>query len=725
MKLMICGFNDSENEILKDISQTLEVQLTLTDDYRDLLGIWSDFVAINTRDMSHEAIQSLQEAYNSNEDVDTKLFILDSWGEYNGSDSYQSMDMLVNQFHKHLLSNKKYRVQSNVLKKIMNKTHDYIVIDTEMTSIYADAELIKLDVLIPQVDEIRAGKSFYFKPEHYIRRSVQKLFAENMHHLLCQSSFRDQVVRVHQLLKEKVIVGYHIAMDVELLKKEFLRCGIIFEPEVIDISVVNKMIGIDEPESLFQLARRYRVDTMQHDIEIVHQVFGEQIGRLQWTESHGLGQDFFLTNTEHELSVFLEQDFGELFFIRVDDSIEYTELLLTMYCSDRSVRFLYYDIQEVDEELFSGRIRREETTDGKECYRALPQSYIQIGGDSFINTLICIDLQEKEISDAVAKAIHLSINPEMAYTKEDRPRCRMPSHYRCVIIYREYKQIRSLMEYAPMQLEERLLMDHRTFKNKAMDHAKTYYTKVFGDEYPSQRGYVLPSDQKELNILEPYRAIYSSSTYSEGIKYHQWFHNLLSSQAMCINFFLPLIIEKKMDLLLELFQINDHVDYGTIAFEKISVEETGRQKTNFDFYFETKGGRQFFFEVKYTEDGFATVPQDQNYSDKFNAVYKPLLDKNPAIEDQYKTKEYFLSHYQLMRNLVHMGDNKYIVFLYPKGNDIVRNQVEEAALSVVKNHWSHHIIPMVMEDSLDELCKLDSGKVRDYYINEFGKKYRC
>ena len=48
--------------------------------------------------------------------------------------------------------------------------------------------------------------------------------------------------------------------------------------------------------------------------------------------------------------------------------------------------------------------------------------------------------------------------------------------------------------------------------------------------------------------------------------------------------------------------------------------------TNFDFHARLEDGRQLFFEVKYTEDGFASARANDARKRKLSGWYKPHLE---------------------------------------------------------------------------------------------------
>src|SRR5271169_3418289 len=105
------------------------------------------------------------------------------------------------------------------------------------------------------------------------------------------------------------------------------------------------------------------------------------------------------------------------------------------------------------------------------------------------------------------------------------------------------------------------------FCKSICDHLGTYKVQVLGVEklgiFPYRgrevrKTHILPisgtGKRGQLNIL-PYRDVrFFERDYSK-IKYHQFFHHLNSSQALCLNLFYPLIEENRLGLLTEFLKI--------------------------------------------------------------------------------------------------------------------------------------------------------------------------
>ena len=249
--------------------------------------------------------------------------------------------------------------------------------------------------------------------------------------------------------------------------------------------------------------------------------------------------------------------------------------------------------------------------------------------------------------------------------------------------------------------------------------------KWYGNGHPEGKEYshILPDKKDRRNILKEFRDCFYKSEQSkpkpEKIKYHRFFHHLNSSQAMCINFFFPLIKKNKLDVILQALNItDDKVDYTTVAFEKESdiEKEKGYRPTNFDFYFETTNNKKFYFEIKYTEEGFGKAKDDEEHEKKYTDVYCEAAKSK--IEEN--TKSCFLGHYQLMRNLIHVSKNDYVVFVVPEQNESVYKQVKDAEIFVKKEFREN--VKILTWDTLYKNEYINNGELKLYY-ETFKKKY--
>ncbi len=236
--------------------------------------------------------------------------------------------------------------------------------------------------------------------------------------------------------------------------------------------------------------------------------------------------------------------------------------------------------------------------------------------------------------------------------------------------------------------------------------------------------HILPKTNNSirLNILERYREQFYNSELSK-ISYHRFFHHLNSSQAMCINFFFPLFKEKKLELILNAMGLNnDLVDYKTVCFEKESTFEKKGRPTSFDFYFKTVKGKNIYFEIKYTEYAFGKAKKDKSHIEKYNSEYS---NKCSNINEQYSNLDSFLNNYQLMRNLIHISENSYVVLLHPLENKRISKEANFAQLEVIKKEFQKHVVDLTWGKLLGMIENgiTDSENLKEQMI-EFKDKYK-
>jgi hypothetical protein len=260
------------------------------------------------------------------------------------------------------------------------------------------------------------------------------------------------------------------------------------------------------------------------------------------------------------------------------------------------------------------------------------------------------------------------------------------------------------------------------YKSEKFSAVKNGYFR--GKEYC----HILAKDFCQLNLIDSYGSEFWESNLRKEVKLHQCFHHLNSSQAMCINFFFPLFKEKKLELILQALNLDngEKVNYDTVKFEKeAEIDKIGIQTpTSFDFYFETDSGRKMYFEIKYTENGFAKAKQDNKhkeiYKDKYNQIYKDAA--NGKIISTHNNESDFLNHYQIMRNLIHVGNDSYVIFVVPKENKSVYSAAEKAK-DFVEDKYKDNV-KVLTWDCLYELIEEQNftGSLKTHF-DEFKKKY--
>lgn len=236
-----------------------------------------------------------------------------------------------------------------------------------------------------------------------------------------------------------------------------------------------------------------------------------------------------------------------------------------------------------------------------------------------------------------------------------------------------------------------------------------------------RKSHILPTDLRDINILERYRAQFWSSD-SAKIQLHQFFHHLNSSQALCINLFYPLIAENALDLFLKFLGMSPEVATRAI-FEKDSEIEVASRRTSFDFYVQLASARGIFVEVKYTEDGFARAKSDREHRDKFRTTYLPLVEDSTFLVPECQEETLFLRHYQVLRNLVHISETDRVVLLFPSANTVVAKEAAYARDHLLTDSGRARFTVVYLEEFVSFLEVQCVGGPLDGYYQTFRTKY--
>ena len=178
------------------------------------------------------------------------------------------------------------------------------------------------------------------------------------------------------------------------------------------------------------------------------------------------------------------------------------------------------------------------------------------------------------------------------------------------------------------------------------------------------------------------------------------------------------------NVLLDCFRVPELV--GEYAFEKespLEITEGNRRKTNFDLYIQTQQQKEFFFEIKYTEEGFGKVEADETHVAKYEFTYEQLLEDSQYIQPEFKNMESFLNYYQILRNLIHTGPNSTVIFLYPENNNRVNSQALFAYENILTElgRGAFHII--YLEDVVPCIQSKITNPLLIEHYNQFVAKY--
>lgn len=271
-----------------------------------------------------------------------------------------------------------------------------------------------------------------------------------------------------------------------------------------------------------------------------------------------------------------------------------------------------------------------------------------------------------------------------------------------------------------------------SYQDTIKDHFEIYKKEQFanvknGYWKEAEKGHIFPKDEENFNLLPLYRD--SLSNYlilnQRTLKKHIYFHHLNSSQVMCLNFFFPFQEEKKLDLILNAIGFkNEEIVYDQCCFEKPSVIETKATKkyrpTYFDYFIETKSGKKIYFEIKYTEQSFAKAKPDVVHKSKFKEVYKNHLT---SIKEVYCNGKSFLDNYQIMRNVICISENSYVVFLYPNDNKKIKSQAEIAKQEIIKDELKDNLINITWERLLSLININSTSSNMQSQLKDFKEKY--
>lgn len=269
------------------------------------------------------------------------------------------------------------------------------------------------------------------------------------------------------------------------------------------------------------------------------------------------------------------------------------------------------------------------------------------------------------------------------------------------------------------------------FRDLACEHLARYKRDVLGiqeDGVFHYRGndllkpHILQAKSRKLNILESFRDQFWSSNHGK-IKPHKYFHHLNSSQALCVNLFYPLIAQDRLDLFLQFLGI-DSGGRLDACFEKESdLERRADRLTSFDFWLGASDIRNIFVEVKYTEQGFGRAKHDEQHRAKFHETYLPLLERSPFLVAECRDEAFFLDHYQILRNLVHLSDSDRVVLLFPSANTAVSEHAAYARDKLLTDAGRERLSIVYLEEFVTSLVEKCMGDPLEGYYQDFRRKY--
>lgn len=225
-------------------------------------------------------------------------------------------------------------------------------------------------------------------------------------------------------------------------------------------------------------------------------------------------------------------------------------------------------------------------------------------------------------------------------------------------------------------------------------------------EYP----HILPKDRELENLIN--KGYYEKlCDIAKQIQLHFCFNHLNSSQALAINLFGPILIEKDFSILQ-----NNGIEISNYKCSKFEHKERG-DGTAFDFYIKDEV-KNIYFEVKYTEDTLKTKSKSKNNDDRWSKYYKERMTN--ILIDNTGAKERIFSEYQLWRNIARISnDNDIVVFVVPKERKDLVEEIKSAKKKI-KPEYVNRIKILYVNDVCE--CGENHDKFSTHYT-EFRKKY--
>lgn len=259
-------------------------------------------------------------------------------------------------------------------------------------------------------------------------------------------------------------------------------------------------------------------------------------------------------------------------------------------------------------------------------------------------------------------------------------------------------------------------------KIRLADYKATTFPGLGDGQWKKNKRYyphILPEENKFDNLLPTYKHLLIGYIDKQQIKLHTYFHHLNSSQAMCFNFFFPLYHERMLTLITDFLGLrNETINYDTVCFEKNGLEaKFGRRPTSFDFFFETTSGKKLHFEIKYTEGEFGKAKINP---DKFNCVYSNFLK---PLNSSYHSLQQFFDNFQILRNLIHIDDTSFVIFVYPRENERVSRGADRVKTDFLIPNYRHHFFPATWEKLFDSVSTSTSNTNIKTQLGDFKKKY--
>lgn len=261
---------------------------------------------------------------------------------------------------------------------------------------------------------------------------------------------------------------------------------------------------------------------------------------------------------------------------------------------------------------------------------------------------------------------------------------------------------------------------------KLFDHLADYKkTKLHIPENGTwnnlKKDYILPKEEEKKNLINSGFYTEEENEYNK-IKTHTLFNHLNSSQALAINFTVPMKKKEKLSLLINNDKSKIIESWLEEKLDKnITFENEMKIQTSFDYLIETKN-TYHFYEFKYSESSFGNAKNDDSHKKIYTNIYKPILDK---ICKEKISFDKFRKEYQLWRNICHVayaeGKTGEVYFVLPDFRTDLINKVEEAT-KVLNDVYEKHVHKICIKKIVDELKESEDSDLKKHY-KEFYEKY--
>lgn len=235
------------------------------------------------------------------------------------------------------------------------------------------------------------------------------------------------------------------------------------------------------------------------------------------------------------------------------------------------------------------------------------------------------------------------------------------------------------------------------------------------DEVRKEYKHILPilgknTRESRINALKDYLDVTIKECFitkkSKGRKepLHPNVHHVNSSQLLCYMVFSEMLNEDltPTDTLIDFLAALglNITSKARCSFEYHDnwrwKEECEPEGTSFDFHIHD-GENEYFFEIKFTENGFGKAPNDDRHRQKIQEIYLPKMVSKynllPTVENIQK-------NYQIFRNILRSDSpNKKVIFI-TDGKNVATNK----ALGAFKKDFPGFCHDGVIFKSWQEVC---------------------